>query len=68
MATIQDNYNRLAKETGRSCYSVTFWRNVNGFWGARAGLGTAEFGATIDQAITLAVDNAIAAQKLRAHA
>lgn len=66
MATVQDSYDRLARETSRPCYSVTFWRTVNGFWGARAGIGTTEFGPTIDHAIMLAVDNAVAAQKLRA--
>lgn len=64
--TIADSYTRLAEETGRPCYSVTFWRTVNGRWGARAGLGTMEFGDTVEAAIEAAVTNAIAAQASRA--
>lgn len=65
MATIVDSYTRLADETTRPCYSVTFWRTADGRWGARAGLGTHEFGTTIEEAIESAVTNAIAAQTVR---
>ncbi|CAH1691297.1 conserved hypothetical protein [Hyphomicrobiales bacterium] len=62
MATIVESYERLAEETQRPCYSVTFWRTVDGRWGASAGLGRTEFGDTIELAIQAAVTNAIARQ------
>jgi hypothetical protein len=65
MNTILDNYERLAYRTDRPCYSVTFWRTQGGDWGARAGLGTHEFGASIEEAIDKAVSNAIEAQEER---
>lgn len=64
MPTVHDSYARLSEETKRQ-YSITFWRTVNGFWGARAGLGDHAFGPTIERAIEAAVTNAIAAQKAR---
>jgi hypothetical protein len=66
MTTIVDSYARLAKETNRPCYSVSFWATVDGRWGARAGVGTHEFGDTIEDAIEAAVTNAIKAQERRA--
>lgn len=65
MPDIEDSYKRLSEETGRPCYSVTFWKTQNGFWGARAGIGTTEFGAALPIAIEAAVENAIAAQRAR---
>ena len=65
MTAIVESYTRLAEETDRPCYSVTFWRTTDGLWGARAGLGTHEFGQTIEDAIEAAVTNAIAAQAVR---
>lgn len=65
MTAIVDSYARLAEETGRPCYSVTFWRTTDGLWGARAGLGSHEFGKTIEDAVEAAVTNAIAAQAVR---
>ncbi|TPM39627.1 hypothetical protein [Mesorhizobium sp. B2-3-4] len=59
---IVNSYARLADETRRPCYSITFWHTVDGRWGARAGLGSHEFGDTVDAAIDAAVTNAIEAQ------
>lgn len=69
MTSIADSYKRLAAETDRPCYSVTFWRTVRDIhdnrWGARAGLGDTAFGESIEDAIEAAVTNAIVAQHAR---
>lgn len=63
--SIEDEYNRLARETQRPCYSITFWRTVSQNWGARAGLGDAVFGHTLAHAIEAAVSAGIEAQQGR---
>ena len=60
-----ESYDRLAQETGRPCYSITFWRTVDGRWGAQAGLGDNAFGDTVEAAIEASVDNAVATQAER---
>ncbi len=65
MASVLESYDRLAEETGRPCYSITFWRTVDGRWGAQAGLGGNAFGDTVEAAIEASVANAIAAQAAR---
>lgn len=62
--TIYESYQLMAAETGKPCYSVTFWRTVDGRWGARAGLGINQFGATIEDAIEEAIKNAIVMQSI----
>lgn len=63
--TVLESYERLAEETERPCYSVSFWKTVSGRWGARAGLGHTAFGDTIESAIEAAVTSAITVQNER---
>lgn len=56
---IEDHYRRLTDETRVPCPSVTFWRTVDGNWGARAGLGERVFAMTLDAAIREAVNEGI---------
>lgn len=65
MNAIEDHYDRMASETQRPCYSVTFWRTIGGGWGARAGLGHTVFRAELDAVIGAAVDDAISEQAKR---
>ena len=65
MAAITESYDRLAEETQRPCYSVSFWKTVTGRWGAQAGLGHTAFGDTVESAVEAAVTSAIAVQHER---
>lgn len=58
--SIDDQYKRLSDATGIPCQSITVWRTVEHNWGARAGLGHAQFGLTLFHAVERAVDDGIA--------